>query len=172
MKDRFVLDANAFIQAKRRFYPFDIAPGYWTSLIWHRSKDLVLSIDRVRDEIARGEDDLWEWVERDYGVDQFDRTDTPQVLGAYGEIIGWAVSQPQFTQAAKDEFAREDEADAWLVAYARASQVIVVTLEEYHPDVKRRILLPNVCEAFGVKWITPFEMLRRLGVRLEWEPPL
>ena len=33
---RFVLDANAFIQAKRRFYPFDVCPGYWGALVWHQ----------------------------------------------------------------------------------------------------------------------------------------
>jgi hypothetical protein len=47
----------------------------------------------------------------------------------------------------------------------------VVTLEEYSPDAQKRVPLPNVCRAFDLEWITPFEMLRRLGVRLDWEGP-
>ena len=31
--EKFVLDANVFIQAKRRFYAFDFCPGYWDMLL-------------------------------------------------------------------------------------------------------------------------------------------
>ena len=55
--DRFVLDANAFIQAKRRFYGLDFCPGYWGTLIWHYQQGRICSIDKIRDEIMRGGDD-------------------------------------------------------------------------------------------------------------------
>ena len=47
----FVLDANVFIEARKRYYAFDIAPIYWRSLIQEFNKGNLLSIDRVN---ARG----------------------------------------------------------------------------------------------------------------------
>ena len=47
----------------------------------------------------------------------------------------------------------------------------MVTLEEYDPLRRNRVLLVNVCRAFGVETITPFEMMRKLGVKLDWKAP-
>ena len=57
MSDRppvYLLDANVFIQAKRRFYPFDVCPGYWEALCWHREQGTVMSLDKVANELERG----------------------------------------------------------------------------------------------------------------------
>ena len=56
--EKFVLDANVFIQAKRRFYAFDFCPGSWDMLIWHQQHERLCSIDKVQNEILRGGDDL------------------------------------------------------------------------------------------------------------------
>jgi Domain of unknown function (DUF4411) len=71
MNEVYVLDTNVFIQAKRTFYPFEVCPGYWKAMSWHRKSGRVMSIDRVRDEIERGGDDLWSWVQTAYGQDGF-----------------------------------------------------------------------------------------------------
>ncbi|HOV61693.1 MAG TPA: DUF4411 family protein, partial [Candidatus Hydrogenedentes bacterium] len=65
----FLLDASVFIQAAQRYYAFDLAPGFWEALITHAEKQDLCSIDRVRDELLRGNDDLAEWARekfRDY----------------------------------------------------------------------------------------------------------
>ncbi|CAN5618142.1 DUF4411 family protein [soil metagenome] len=172
MAEIYVLDANALIQAKRRFYPFDVCPGYWKAVLWHRLQNVVLSVDRVRDEIERGKDDLWDWVKASYGVELFVSTDEGAVIKRYGEMVAWVQAQPQFKPAAKEEFSHEEEADAWVAAYAKATEGgVVVTLEEFSADVQKRVPLPNVCRAFDVEWITPFEMLHRLKVELDWDEP-
>ena len=69
------------------------------------------------------------------------------------------------------EFAGEEVADGWLAAYAKSrTSTVVVTLEEFNAQARRKVQLPNICKAFEVEWITPFEMLRRLGVELDWKP--
>jgi hypothetical protein len=172
MSEVYVLDANALIQPKRRFYPFDACPGYWKAILWHRNQNSVVSVDRVRDEIERCQDELSAWVQNEYGLDRFVSTGEPAVVQRYAEMIACVQAQPQFKLAAKEEFARAEEADAWVAAYAKATAGgVVVTLEEYSPDAQKRVPLPNVCRAFDLEWITPFEMLRRLGVRLDWEGP-
>lgn len=64
--DRYVLDANDFIQAKRRFYGLDFCPGYLRTLIWHQQQGKVGSIDKIRDELLRGGDDLTQWVKEQF----------------------------------------------------------------------------------------------------------
>ena len=75
----------------------------------------------------------------------------------------WVQSQDQFSDAAKADFA--SKADGWLVAYARANSCVVVTQEVLNPDVRRKVPIPNLCEAFDVHWVDTFTMLRNLGVR-------
>ena len=46
----YVLDANVFIDAAKRYYAFDIAPGFWDSLALLAQIGSVRSIDRVYQE--------------------------------------------------------------------------------------------------------------------------
>jgi hypothetical protein len=170
---KYVLDANAFIQTKRRFYPLDICPGYWKSLIWHHEQGTVCSIDRVREELERGGDDLWAWIKHNLPKDFFASTDNPQVIACYRQVLSWVQAQDQFLPGAKAELAQTDRADAWLIAYAKATGMVLVTFEEYDPRVRKRVPIPNVCHAPGidVKHVTLFDMLRGLGTTFNWQPP-
>lgn len=167
--ERYVLDANAFIQAKRKFYGLDFCLGYWATLIWHQQQGRLCSIEKVQDEILRGADDLAAWVEQKFGAAAFANTSTPEVAGVYSQMLAWVMAQPHFLESARAEF--QQVADGWLAAYAKASGCIVVTLEEYDPQRRNKVPLVNVCHAFDVETITPFEMLRRLNVKLNWQPP-
>ena len=146
------------------YYAFDIVPGFWNTLVQQASYGKIISIDRVCDEINRGDDKLVTWINGQFN--SFVSTDNPDVLDKYREMMMWAYNQPQFTDAAKDEFARADYADPWIVAYAAANSCVVVTLEELKFDIRRKIPIPNVCKAFGVDSINTFQMLRSLEVRL------
>jgi len=95
---------------------------------------------------------------------QFASTEDDDVIAAYREIMIWSQAQTQYTDAAKAEFAAV--ADGWLVAYALAKGYVIVTLEQFDPNIKRRIKIPNACEAFGVEYIDTFAMMRALGAKL------
>lgn len=161
----YLLDTNVFIEAARRYYAFDIAPAFWQSLIDLAADGRVVSIDRVKAEIDRGKDDLTTWVNSNFH-ETFATTSDPDVLTVYRDIITWAQAQTQFTDAAKAEFALANNADAWVVAYAAAKSCIVVTHEQLDPNVRRKIPIPNACQAFNVSYVDTFQMLRALGVRL------
>lgn len=169
---RYALDSDVFIQAARAYYAFDIAPGFWDALIQHSQAGTICSVDRVKQEIERGKDDLASWVGADF-VDGFQPTDTHEILTCYGDAMNWAYAQAQYTDAAKSEFAEEKNADAWLVSYAMAhakantaTKLVVVTQETFEPNVKRRIKIPNVCKAFSIECINLFQFMRTLGIRL------
>lgn len=158
----YILDANVFIQASNEYYPLDLVPGFWDTLTVKAESGVIGSIDLIRKELEREEDQLWSWV-RDEFHSAFHSTQDPDVLAAYREVITWATRHEQFFDYAKREFA--EVADAWLVAYALAKECTVVTQEKLAPDMKRKIQIPNVCVAFGVTYMDTFQLLRALDVR-------
>jgi len=167
-KDRvFLLDANIFIEAKRRYYAFDLCPGFWESIkALHEDKRLY-SIDRIKDELEKGGDDLAEWACKEMPAACFLSTDNESITGCYGQIVSWVSEQDQFLDAAKAEFASDP--DGWLIACACARQLAIVTHEVYSPDAQRRVHIPNVCRQFGVEYFDTFKMLRELHVRFHWK---
>jgi hypothetical protein len=58
-----------------------------------------------------------------------------------------------------------DEADAWLVAYALRDKEnrIIVTQEISEPNRKNTIKIPDVCVAFGIRFVNTIEMFRMLN---------
>ncbi|MFC5532270.1 DUF4411 family protein [Cohnella yongneupensis] len=161
----YLVDTNILVEAYNRYYSFDIAPTFWSSLVDKARAGQVVSIDRVKAEIdGYGEDDaLKQWVNREFG-EWFVPTDNPQVIGAYREVIGWATGHDQFTPAAKAEFA--SVADSWLVACAKANNYVLVTHESFSAGAKKRVLIPNACQAHNIPHMNTFDMMRRLNVRL------
>lgn len=159
---KYVLDANVFIEAARRYYAFDLAPKFWESLVHHAANGQIQSIDRIKQELERGNDELATWATAQFN-NAFASTDEEDVTESYSEVMSWVQAQDQFSGAAKADFAAG--ADGWLVAYTKAKGCIVVTHEVLYPDIKRKVPIPNVCEAFGLSYVDTFEMLRELGVR-------
>ena len=80
----------------------------------------------------------------------------------------WVKENCQFRPEAESEFA--NTADGWIAAYASVHNGIVITHEVFRKNVKRRVPLPNVCKEFNIDYQNPFEMLRELEVRFDWEP--
>ena len=158
----YVLDTNVFIEAARRYYAFDLAPVFWESILHHAANGRIYSIDRVKVELERGKDELAEWATSQFS-NAFASTDEEDVTNSYASVMGWVRAQGQFSDAAKADFA--DGADGWLVAYAMSKSQIVVTHEVLDPGIKRKVPIPNVCEAFSVSYVDTFAMLRELGVR-------
>jgi hypothetical protein len=167
----YVLDSNIFIEAKQRYYAFDLCPGFWDALIWQHGQGAIVSIDRVKTELEGYEDELSEWASNHMPGECFFETDADYVLAAYGEVIEWVMAQGQFTPEAKAEFADVANADAWVIAFARAVGATVVTHEKPSPQVRRRVPIPNVCDGVGVQYADTFEMLRSLTTQFSWQQP-
>lgn len=157
-----LVDANILIDAKNRYYAFDIAPGFWTWLEKAHRSGILISIDAVRDELLAGQDDLADWARthRDFflPVDQW----TAQNLAP---LSAWAARQ-NYSPAAQREFAG-DRADFLLVAHAAGHGDTVVTHEQPSPDSRKRVKIPDACEAMGVEYLDIFSVLRRTGAALD-----
>lgn len=88
------------------------------------------------------------------------------VVNAYGDVINWVQNNAQFSPAAKAAFATDP--DGWLVAYVKVNPgSVLVTQEVYKKDIKWKVPIPNICNAFGINYIDTFGMLRELGFNLK-----
>ncbi|MCL4395709.1 MAG: DUF4411 family protein [Chloroflexi bacterium] len=150
----YLLDANVFIEAKRRYYGLDFCPAFWQWLINQNAAGRVFSIEKVRDEILAGGDELTTWA-RERGPSFFVRPDAA-VIPALGSLSAWANGQT-YELAALNTFL--EGADYYLVAQALAYQHIVITQEVVSAS-KKIVKIPNACIGLGIKCMTPFEMLR------------
>jgi hypothetical protein len=167
----YVLDSNIFIEAKQRYYAFDVCPGFWDALVWQHGQGRIVSVDRVKNELEGFADDLSTWITTTMPGACFFDTDMDVVTEAYAEAIAWVMGQAQFSEAAKAEFADAENADAWVIAFAKAMDATVVTHEKANPDIRRKVPIPNVCDALGVPYVDTFEMLRALQTRFSWQAP-
>jgi hypothetical protein len=155
----YLLDANVFIEAKNRYYGFDICPGFWEWLTGEESAGRVLSVTSAKDELTGREDDLSVWVKSRPG--SFFKGHEESSLGPLATLAAWARSR-SYRPAAITEFL--DSADYQLVAYAMAHRHTVVSHERTSDGVNR-VKIPDACIAHGVEVINPFVMLRRCGCR-------
>ncbi|MDN3512967.1 MAG: DUF4411 family protein [Candidatus Brocadia sp.] len=158
LPSKYVLDTSLFTQAKRSYYAFDIARSFWQHLVKSANQGIITSIDKVYNEIKRGQDDLYDWVKKELPPQFF--CSTGNLLTIYQQLITWSSSNNQYTENAKVEFAQYDEADTWIVAYALSNRLTIVSQEIFDPKIKRKIPIPNVCKVFDVRYIDTFTFLR------------
>jgi len=159
---KYVVDSNFFIQAHRALYPLDIALGFWDKVKRFADSGVIESIDKVKNEIYKNEDNIKVWCVNHLPSDFFKSTET--LINEYTQLAQWAVDpRHQFKQTAIDEFLDADEADAWLIAYAMKNNLTVITYEVSAPGSKKKIKIPDVCINFGVRYINTIEMFRELN---------
>lgn len=110
----YLVDANVLIEAKNRYYAFDIAPGFWAWLDRAHQQATACSIEAVRNELLEGDDELAEWARANTA---FFRAIDQGTTEHFPALTVWAQSR-NFTQAALADFTG-NHADYLLVAYAR-----------------------------------------------------
>lgn len=150
----YLLDANVFMSANNLHYGLDFCPAFWDWLVHKGHQGSVFSIDKVADEIEAGQDNLSTWA-RSSGQSLFRRT-PPTLAVQFGQVATWATGQ-QFTPSAVNVFLQA--ADFYLIAHALAGEHVLVT-HEVLGNSPNRIKIPNVCVGLGVRFMTPYQMLR------------
>jgi hypothetical protein len=150
----YLLDSNVFIQAKNLHYGFDFCPGFWDWIALSNAKGSVFSVEKVRDELIDGGDDLAQWAQA-HGRDFF-LPPTDAIVPSLTEVGAWA-SGGDYEPAAVSVFLQI--ADYYLVAHAHASQFVVVT-HEIPANSPKKIKIPNACHSLNIRVMSPYDMLR------------
>jgi len=158
---KYILDANIFIEAARRYYQFDFAMPFWNFLKNQAQQNIICSIDKVYDELKQGNDRLKDWVINDFD-DYFCPTATTSIFRNYQHLVQAIQTNSQYNQRAKDVFMENTNADTWVLAFAMTHNYKIVTHEVIDPNVKKRVPIPNVCEEFDIPYCDTFDMLKEL----------
>ena len=123
----YLFDTNIFVESKKNL-PMDVWPTFWTKMVELINSGIVHSIDKVKDEIDRGGDELTDWIHNN-APHGFFLTQDSVVLTKLAETITWAQNSPiNFTQSAISGYA--NVADSYLVATAAAKNMVLVTYEK------------------------------------------
>ena len=86
MGSKYLLDANTFIEAKDRYYGFDICPGYWSSLLVQHDARRLFSIDRIADELNEQDDTVKQWIENEVPDTFFKKTEDQAVIEKFQQL--------------------------------------------------------------------------------------
>jgi hypothetical protein len=156
----YLLDANVFIEAKNRYYSFDICPGFWEWMDQAAPAGTSHSITKVYDELVAGNDGLAKWIKSRKDGRFLDVSDPP-TQQAFAKVAQ-TVQRGPYTPEAKRKFL--SGADPWLVAKAMTISAVIVTHERADPKSIRRVPLPNICSNFCVSHTDTFRHLQKLSV--------
>ena len=156
----YLLDANTLIEAKNRYYQVSICPGFWDWLLRNMETGLIASVESVGAELRRGNDPLADWT-REHATMFLPESDQDTQV-AFAEVAQHlAPLAPTMRVAgALDEFL--SGADPWLIAKARVLGATVVTHERLNMANRKKFLIPNVCQHFGVPFMDTFALLNLL----------
>lgn len=160
----YIVDSNFFIQAHRLTYPLDVARGFWLKGKQLSESNAIVSIDKVKKELYRNNDELKKWCEINLPERFF--KETTHSIDEYRRVSAWAVSMNHhYTPNALAEFLNADEADAFLIAYALEDPIdrVIVTYEVSELNRKNKIKIPDCCNTLGARYINMIEMFRELG---------
>jgi len=160
---RYLLDTNTFIEAKNRYYTFDVCPGFWEWLISFGEKQSIISIVHVKKELQEGKDELANWIAK-LPEDYFIEADIP-IQRKFKPIVNYVMQQNKFSLAEKSKFLKG--ADPWLIASAISGYATVITQETQVGDNSTKIKIPNICNHFNVPHMNIFELLRKEKVQFE-----
>lgn len=159
---KYLLDSNTFIEAKNRYYNMTVCPAYWQWILLKFGSDDVASISMVGKELEDGNDELAEWAKANPNL--FALVDDEQTQECFAKVANYVAEKSGVMKlGAAAEFLAG--ADPWLIAKAMVTGAIVVTHEVLNHETKKKFLIPNICEEFGVSWMNTFDMLLKLEAR-------
>lgn len=158
----YLLDANFFIQSKRLYYQREVHAGFWQWVEREIERGNFRSIARVYNpELTDGEDWLVDWA-TDQGDQLFLADDDEDTQRRYAEVVQHAESLDK-TRPAKDNFL--SKADPWLIAKARTIPDCTVVTYEVINRLPSKLPIPEVCDHFAVRCISPYELQTETGIR-------
>lgn len=161
---RYILDSNIFITPYRGFCPLDVGVSFWRKLKTLADDGVIVSLDKVKEEIFANADDLKSWMTACLPRRFFLPFATELSTERMKEIMVWVASSSFYTSRAKEKFMNMEKADVYLAAYASASpdDWTIVSSEIPSPNSPGIIKLPDICRRFGAKCIQLQDMFREI----------
>ena len=158
----FCLDTGVFIRPHRDgFYGFPLASGFWELLEQRAAAGIIASPRPVYQELADYGDALADWAAA--------RRDTPLFVEPGPAVQAQLIRVADYVggnypgrKAA--EFL--GGADPWVIAHAIADNAVIVSFENRASIDAQTPKIPNVAQAFQIRTISLYQMLREMGVEI------
>jgi Domain of unknown function (DUF4411) len=152
----YCLDSSAFIDAWVRRYPPDFLPSLWEGIANLITDGVLVSPEEVLLELERGNDELYKWA-----VNQptLFRPPTFMIQVCVAQIVN---TFPTFVPPRAPDGIW---ADPYVIALAQEVGAAVVTTELLAPPDARYPKIPNICNALGIRYLTPLQFIRERGWR-------
>ena len=99
MSEKYLIDANSLIRPARAYYPFDFAPSFGQQLRPKISLDKIAVLDKVRDEVLKGTDELSTWIS-DLPNECILSTQDMQILQKYRDVLSFIQQSDKYSEAA------------------------------------------------------------------------
>lgn len=169
----FLIDANAFLTPSKSYYRFSLAPSYWKQMNNLAGEGYIKTIDKVEKEVCpkrkdANKDDIQLWYEDDFKGEVI-VTNNQKIVDEYVKVINFLYTNEKYSETAFLEWSmREDIADPWLIATAKACNYTVVSFESLlnynggHPLSRAKI--PNICQDLNVNYTSLFNMMEQLEI--------
>lgn len=139
----------------------DFCPAYWDWLDLQFNNGSIASISSVFDELSSYGDTLSHWVKARGG--HFVSVSDDETQEKYSEIIQYVYDLENKNPNKIDLFL--SKADPWLIAKSCVTGAQLVTHEIKVAENSKDVRIPNVCEAFGVTYLSTFQLLQRLDAK-------
>ena len=164
MSEKYLIDANSLIRPARAYYPFDFAPSFWQQLRPKISLDKIAVLDKVRDELLKGTDELSAWIS-DLPNECILSTQDMQILQKYRDVLSFIQQSDKYSEAALRRWSQLDIADPWLIAAAKVYGYTLLSFEQSAGTIpegsrSKNPKLPDVARHFQVPYTSLFDMMR------------
>lgn len=158
----FWFDTDSFVTPSRGAYRFGILPQFWDFLEQKAKEQVFASSKYVYGELTGSEhpDDLEIWVRKVETV--FFLEPDESVQQAYRHIAEIVVNEPRWRAHHVTKFL--NDADPWIIAYAKALGGRVVTFEKSQPQSSKPFI-PDVAQRVDVVCICLWDVLSELKVK-------
>jgi len=160
------LDSDVLVYAKDNIAPFGYTDfsGFWNMIERNIASGSIKITKRNYQEIVDGrenKDELAKWLKnrKGEGVCVAPSKDVQAFAAKIGEYV---FSNDHFYARHRNRFS--GGADAWLIAQAAIEGGTVVTREVSHPEAHAP-KIPDLCDHFGVKFITLIALMKILGTQ-------
>jgi hypothetical protein len=164
LSEKYLIDANSLIRPARAYDPFDFAPSFWQQLRPKISLDKIAVLDKVRDELLKGTDELSAWIS-DLPNECILSTQDMQILQKYRDVLRFIQQSDKYSEAALRRWSQLDIADPWLIAAAKVYGYTLLSFEQSAGTIpegsrSKNPKLPDVARHFQVPYTYLFDMMR------------
>lgn len=164
---KYLIDSNCFITAKNSYYNPDFCSQFWNVIRQLHTKNILYSIDKVKNELLNGEENDYARVyiaQDDFFKDMWLKTSIAS--SGYKKVIieaeNWKNRNSAKREKAFFEFMQENNADAHLLAMAYEGGYTIITQEtSSEAAANKRIKIPDIANKLGINYCNLFAILQR-----------